>query len=171
MVEPPGRSTLKVSSTATGEVLTTSATVPPTVIPVPSVNTYGSARVPLPRLPEKVAATPEEVMSRAPFQWCDASTVTADPRLRVRSATAMRTSGVNVGPGPTRRSMTMLPPRVWPAIEIDTPVAATRKPGFRVTLSGTVIGWSVVVVLNRTLKLPVMLIAGTSSCRSAATWP
>ena len=36
--------------------------------------------------------------------------------------------------------MTMLPPRVWPAIEIDTPVAATRKPGFRVTLSGTVIG-------------------------------
>ena len=70
---------MKVSSTATGEVLTTSATVPPTVIPVPSVNTYGSATVPLPRLPEKVAATPEEVISRAPFQWCDASTVDGRP--------------------------------------------------------------------------------------------
>ena len=40
-------------------------------MPVPRSKTYGSAKVPAAEAPEKVAATPDEVMSRAPFQSCD----------------------------------------------------------------------------------------------------
>ncbi len=175
VVVTSGRVTEKVRSTAVAPVLTWRATVPDRLIDEPRAKTAGRPVAPPPSDPEKVAATPEEVMRSAPCHWWTARTVTALPRLRVSPATAMLTSGEV----PVRRSMTTLPPRVWPATPRTTPVATTRKPGFSVTVcgvcggagAGTVMSWLAPVVLKRTWKAPARVTEGTSSWTLAATCP